>query len=171
MITAAIADSPHYSEAFKNHETQKFTRAYLRGLIDSDPHFVSLAQTADGTAAGFIISGPEFGVIVIYWCYLLPKHRLGTLATRSMRAFIEHWDHGRFHKIVAYTKPDNRAPQLLMKRNGFHNIALLEKHIFGEDYMLFERPLSKRQPGYQGPINVGARGKLMAKVYSLLGRA
>jgi L-amino acid N-acyltransferase YncA len=168
LIQKAIRSSPLYCEQMKEHESSRYTRGYLRALVAADPHYVFLVLASDDKVAGFIVSGPEYGNVVVYWVYLEPDYRVGALAMRAMRDFVDYWDNGRFHKITAFVRPENRSPLLIMKRNGYRQVAFLEKHLFGEDYFLFERPLTKVEPGYQGPIAVGLRGRVMLKLRAMM---
>ncbi len=169
MLMAAIDETQLYGATFKANERRRMNRSFLRTLIDTDPFYVMLVRTEAGENAGLMISGPEFGSLFLYWCYLTPRHRIGTLAMRSMRDFVAHWDHGHFHKVVALVRPGNRSPRLIMKRNGYRELTLLERHLFGEDYILCERPLVKTQPGYDNGLASSFSKRLRLKARSVLG--
>ncbi|MCF6303564.1 MAG: hypothetical protein L3J13_10300, partial [Devosiaceae bacterium] len=84
-----------------------------------------------------------------------------------LRALIEHFDNGRFHKIATYTKLGNPAVALL-KRFKFDLTCTLKNHIFGEDYMLYELPLTKTQKGYDTGTGMGRLGRIKARIRTLL---
>ena len=159
----AIAESPHYGAAFKAYEAERLSKLYLAGLLDADPHHVMLLLH-EGEPGGFVISGPELGTLWLYWCYVFPEYRRTSLALAGLRAFIRHWDRGRFHKIATYVRPGNRAAEMILLRLGFERIALLRQHIFGEDYQHYERALTKIVPGYDR----GTRGGLGRRLVRML---
>lgn len=170
-LTEAIDTSPYYSDTFKQFEKSRLSAAYLHRLHEANPGHIMLVVSKD-EPAGFMISSPEYGTLWLHWSYILPEKRRGTLAMSSMRAFIEHWDNDRFHKIATFTKPGNDVAEVLMKRYGYAHVHTFEQHIFGEDYLLYERPLNKIIDGYDhGISHEGLMGRLKRRAAALLGRA
>jgi ribosomal protein S18 acetylase RimI-like enzyme len=161
----AIAQSPFYGAAFKRHESNRFSRIFLRQLIATDPWHVVIAAHR-GADAGVIVTIPEFGTLWSSWIYALPEFRHSTLAVAMVRESIAHWDHGRFHKAACFTKPDNVGARKLFKRFGFREVALLKRHILGEDFILLEREFTKLAPGYDNGVNIGRLGRLRLRLTS-----
>ncbi len=168
-LMEAIETSPYYSPLFKQYEQARLTKGYLRNLIARDPHHVMIVVSG-GQTAGFMISGPELGTLWLYWSYIFPEKRRATLALAALRSLIEHWDNGRFHKIATYTRPGNEAAIALMKRFKFKHVCTLEKHIFGEDYLHYERMLTKTVNGYDFGVGPGFVGRLKSRIAKLVGR-
>jgi RimJ/RimL family protein N-acetyltransferase len=107
-------------------------------------------------------------VLWLYWSYIFPEQRNSGAAMVAMRQFIEQWDHDRFHKVATYTRPDNRVARLLMERYGYRHVVTHENHLFGEDYMLYEHPLSKAVDGYDSGVGVGFKARLRYALRRLL---
>ncbi len=169
LLMQAIDDSPYYNNEFKQFEKNRLTKNYLLALHNEDPAHI-MKMIDDDETAGFMISGPELGTLWLYWSYLMPEHRKGLLAMSAMHAFIKHWDNGRFHKIATYTKSGNKAAEVIMKRAKFKHICTLENHIFGEDYHLYERALTKVTKTYDKGLNVEGRlGRFKKKLKKLFG--
>lgn len=165
----AINTSPYYSDTFKAHETGRLTRSYLEALHEADPWHIAIMQLK-GEPAGFMISGPELGTLWLYWSYVFPEKRKSAMALSAMRYFVQRWDNGRFHKIATYTRPGNDAAAAIMDRYGWTRVAQLEKHIFGEDYLLYEHPLTKTEPGYDNGARLGKAWAMWRAAKRLFGR-
>jgi len=153
-LMAVIDESPHYNEDFKAYEKRRLNKRHLRALMDADPWHV-MVLTMDGKPAGAIISGPEFGAIFRYWSWVFPRYRESKMGMHGMRAFDAHFDNGRFHKAFTLVRPENEVALLLLRRYGYKQTCRLENHLFGQDYMLVEKPYTKVTEGYDTGINLG----------------
>lgn len=168
-LEQAIDTSPYYGSAFKAFEKQQLSLHYLQRLYDLDPGHIMMMVDGD-VPKGIMISSPQYGALWLHWSFLPPENRRGSLAMAATRALINYWDNGRFHKISTYTKPDNTAAKTIMHRYGYKQIAVLEQHLFGEDYLLYEHTLTKVSEGYDfGVPGEGTLGRLKRRARRLLG--
>ena len=66
-------------------------------------------------------------------------------------------------------RPDNEVARKLLRRYGYKETCLLEKHIFGQDYMLIEKPYTKVSEDYDSGVNIGRLGMLKRRFKGLVG--
>lgn len=167
-LSDVIMTSPHYNDRFKAYESARLNKTYLGNLLAIDPWHIMI-MCADGTPGGAMVSGPEFGSIFRYWSWVFPSHRQTKLGMFGMRAFDEHWDNNRFHKAFTFVRPDNEVARMLLRRYGYKETCLLEKHIFGQDYMLIEKFYTRQDVDYDNGVNVGRLGRLKQRITGLVG--
>jgi len=166
-LMEAIDTSQFYSDEFKQYEKQNLNKNFLRSLFEIDPYHLMIF-VADNETAGFMITSPQCGTIWLHWTYIFPEKRRASLIMAGFRSMVEHWDNGRFHKIATYTKPGN-AVDVILKRYKFNLTCTLENHMFGEDYLLYERQLNKIIPGYDHGVGAtGLKGHAKRFISSLL---
>jgi len=168
-LMEAIATSTHYGEEFKAYEKARLTKDFLAGLIALDPYHVLIIEH-EAKPGAFMLSGPELGTLWLYWSYVFPEARKSRLGFAGIGYFLRQWDNGRFHKVATYTKAGNDAAAALMLRYGFKHTTTLEKHIFGEDFLLYERFLNKVEPGYDRGVPSGPVNKLRYRLKRLTSR-
>lgn len=169
LLIEAISTSPFYGEKFKSAELRRFNQHFFERLHITSPSHILLCRV-ENEIAGCMISSPEYGAIWLHWSYLKPEYRQGANALKAMRGFVEHFDNGQFHKIATYTKTGNDAAAAIMRRYGYKHICTLEQHIFGEDYLLYERALTKTVEGYdQGVKAEGRFGRFKRQLLRVIG--
>lgn len=167
-LVAAIDEAIGDSEAFASFEKARFNLPYLHALSQADPGYVLVVCTPAGERAGFIVSSPEQGNLVLNWSYLLPSFRKGSLAMRAIRQYAQYWDHWCFHKLIFFARADKASSVALGTSAGFQQIAKLEKQFFGQDFLLFEKPLEKVTDGYAVAPAVGFIGRTKWKLSRFL---
>jgi RimJ/RimL family protein N-acetyltransferase len=168
-LAEAIDTSPFYSKRFKAHEKRRLDEVFLRTLVAVDPWHVALACSGRDIG-GVILTVPEFGTLWSPWIYIAPAFRTQALGLAMIRRMLRHWDNGRFHKIACYVRPENKAARAVFARFGFSEIAHLRNHMFGEDYLLFEKPLNKVTDGYDEGLWLGRGERWRVWLATLPGR-
>ncbi|MCB9994206.1 MAG: hypothetical protein H6873_11185 [Hyphomicrobiaceae bacterium] len=169
-LAEVIDTTADYTPEFRAMEKARLNLNYLSNLHAIDPDHIMLCMNHDEIVGG-MITGPEFGTLWVYWSFLFPEARGTSAAMTYARALVAHWDNGRFHKMSTYALESNRVSIALMKRAGYEHIVTLEKHIFGQDFMLWEHKLNKIEPGYDHGMNVGLRARLKRRIAGWLGLA
>ncbi len=168
-LMAVIDESPHYNELFKAHEKARLTKNFLKSLIKADPWHVMLLLS-EGQIGGALVSGPEYGAIFRYWSWIFPAFRQTRLGMHGMRAFDEHWDNSRFHKAYTFVRPENEVALALLRRYGYVETCVLKNHIFGQDYVVVEKPYTKTIPGYDAGLSMGRLARALSTISVWLGR-
>jgi ribosomal protein S18 acetylase RimI-like enzyme len=168
-LMSAIAEADVYNDTFKAWETQRMSPQFLSHLHGLDPWFIRIAMVGD-ERAGLQISGPDCGALFLYWSYIKPEHRVSGLAQKLLKTYRTHFDNGYWHKLATLARANNRVAILLMRRHGWRQVAELNNHIFGQDYLMFEIMLEKTRPGYQFGFAKGRAGRLKDRLDQMLGR-
>jgi len=168
-VHQAIDELEFYNKEFKAFEKQRINANLVRALFEYDPHHLLLLKK-DGQRAGFMISGPDNGVVFLYWSYILPEFRNSKLAIVGNTVFKEYFDNGNWHKLSTLTRTDNRTARIILKRFGWTQVAELKKHIFGEDYLVYEIELNKTILGYRPFVVKGRLGRFKQRLRELFNR-
>lgn len=168
-LMEAITTSEHYSDEFKLYEAARLTSGYLRNLISIDPRHV-LVLLAEGRPVGIMVTGPELGTLWLYWTYVFPECRTHAQPMRFLPALVRVWDNDRFHKIATYIRPNNKVAIAMSRRARFSHTVTHEKHLFGEDFMLWEHPLTRANVPYDLGAGMGFVARLKNRVLALFGR-
>ncbi|MGJ8527591.1 hypothetical protein [Maritalea sp.] len=169
-VHQAIDELDFYCDEFKAFEKARVNQNFLQALFDDDPDHLTILRK-DGVRAGFMVSGPDNGVVFLYWSYILPEFRKSKLAILGNKYKIELFNNGHWHKMVTYTRTENRGALLLLKRYGWTEAAHLEKHIFGEDYKIFEVQYEKTIPGYKPFVVTGRLGRAIRQIKSWISQS
>ncbi len=164
-VQEAVGDQPELA-AF---ERQRFSPPYLDALRRAHPGHVLVVVNQEGKEAGFIVSAPEQGNMVLYWSYLKPAFRKGALAARALSEYVRFWDHRNYHKIIFFARTDKPASIALGRYVGFTEVAALKAQFFGRDFLLFEKMLDKTEPGFAPGVGVGLRGRLWWRFRQMFG--
>lgn len=168
-LQQAIDELPFYSEEFKAHERKRMSRQMVERIFEFDPMLIRIL-TQDDEPAGLQIMTPDCGTLFLHWSFVRPEHRRGRIVMHTMRMIGETFQQMDWNKISTLTRTDNRVAIALLRRFKWQETALLERHIFGQDYILFEKMLDKTAPGYRHMDTSGRLGRAARAVRGLFGR-
>ncbi len=117
-----------------------------------------------------MLSGPDNGVVFLYWSYILPEHRASTIAIKANKHFLETFNNGYWHKLVTFTRTSNEKANIILARYGWTEVAQLDNHIFGEDYKIFEIQMEKTVAGYRTFRVPGRLERVKRKITKIFGK-
>lgn len=167
-ICEAIDTSPFYNAEFKAFEKARLNENVLRALVAADPWFVPVVMFK-GEFAGFVVTIPDCGVLWASWIYIHPRFRQTAIAVAAVGFLVRRWDNNRFHKTIALVRPENTAAEAVNAHFGFKRVAVLPNHMFGQDYVLMERPFNRTVDVYDPPLDVGRLTMLRLKLRQTFG--
>jgi ribosomal-protein-alanine N-acetyltransferase len=146
ILELRLANRPRL-EPYEPDSDDPESRYRLDGIerwVEQPGRFVIVDDGAvAGTLGLFNSSGPPLSSAIIgYW---VDEARAGRgLATRAVAEALDvAFGELQLHRLEAGTRPDNRASQRVLERNGFTCVGLLRRHLLigGEwcDHLLWER--------------------------------
>ena len=136
-----LSSIPYYNETAKKDERSKHTVGYLRDKLRADRYAVLVAHDGSGIL-GFTISRWDDYLVWLEWLVVDSGSRRRGVASALLQKLIETAPARRAHKVWCDTRTTNEPAKATFRRNGFRPIAELKNHWYGEDYILWEKPLS-----------------------------
>lgn len=168
-LMSLIDSMEYYNDEFRRFEKSRFNKTFLRTLLLIDPWHIMILES-DDEIGGFLISGPANGTLFQFWSCVFPAFRNTPLGIFGMRSSEQHWNNSRFHKASTYCRSTNDLAIRLLKRYKYEQVAYLENHIFGQDYVIMERQYTKTTEGYDAGITLSFSNQLKLKLRALFDR-
>jgi len=140
LIAEIVSDLEYYSPVARQAEISKYSAAKLLDLIRADARSVLIATIGD-TLAGFCISTYDDGLIWLAWFGVAKSHRSKGIGSLLLATTIEFVRPRGCHKIWCDSRTSNLESRSVLSRAGFREICRLEKHWYGHDFLLWEKPV------------------------------
>ena len=131
---------PYYNALAKKGERAKYTAKSLKSKLREDNYSVLVAKDGSGLL-GFAISHLDDYLVWLDWFMVDPKARRKGVGSALLHAMMETAPRRGAHKVWCDCRTDNEASKAILKRNGFARIAEVRNHWYGQDFILWERPV------------------------------
>jgi ribosomal protein S18 acetylase RimI-like enzyme len=137
LMRDTIQPLVYYNERAIRAEFDKYTADKLRALVADDPHAAIVARDSDGLT-GFCISRFDDGTIWLSWFGTALRARDRGVGAALLAALANTLPSRHAHKIWCDSRTDNKESKSVLERAGYHRIATLANHWYGQDYFLWE---------------------------------
>lgn len=140
LFREVLANIPYYNSMARKGERSKYTVRDLRTKLRNDKYSVVVARDKSGLL-GFAFSHFDDYLIWIDWLAVNPTSRRLGVGSLIIRKVIKTSSERRAHKIWCDTRSTNEPAKLTLRKNGFREIAVVRNHWYGQDFILWERPV------------------------------
>jgi ribosomal protein S18 acetylase RimI-like enzyme len=168
LLAECIENSIFYTEDFKRRELARLNPTYLRDVLAIDPNFIRLAEW-QGRTVGILLLLPEAAVVWSSWLYVRPERNAAAAALLLFRTTWKLFDGTAFDKVCCYVRPENAVALAMFERMGFRRTAELQKHLFGQDVWLLEKPFANATGRYDELPTIGPARKIWNRIAAALG--
>jgi ribosomal protein S18 acetylase RimI-like enzyme len=137
LMHATIQPLTYYNERAIRAELAKYTADALRSLVAADPQAVLVARDSGGPI-GFCVSRFDDGTIWLSWFGTAARARGRGVGASLLAALAKTLPSRHAHKTWCDSRVDNKESNSVLERAGFHRVAVLTNHWYGQDYFLWE---------------------------------
>jgi ribosomal protein S18 acetylase RimI-like enzyme len=137
LMHGTIAPLSYYNESAIRAELAKYTPDELRARLAGDPSAALVARDGE-RLVGYCVSRFDNGTIYLDWYGTAPEARGRGIGASLLTALADSLPSRRAHKIWCDSRTDNKESNAVLERAGYHRIATLVNHWYGQDYFLWE---------------------------------
>lgn len=130
-----------YVAGSRQADIDRFTLEALEQLIARDAQMVLIVEDG-GRPAGFCLATDQHGPIWIDWIAVAPEIRGRGVARALLSTLIETARNRGAGRVWCDCLAINAGAIAMLEAAGFTRIAHLANHWWGQDYLLWERPLA-----------------------------
>lgn len=139
-IETLILSLPYYNDFAKASEIAKYTPSLLKAAVVEEPDSVLVALSGQ-RIIGFCISKYDDGLTWLSWIAVDPSCRKLGVATRLLFEMESVSKKKGIHKIWCDCRTANEPSKTMLMRSGYRQICTVEKHWYGQDFILWEKPI------------------------------
>jgi ribosomal protein S18 acetylase RimI-like enzyme len=140
LFKEVVTALPFYNKIAKHNEIKKYTPKKILELIRKDRYSVLIAKNGK-KVVGFCFNYFDNYTIWIDWVGIDKKLRNSGIGTLLVKRVITDAKKRRAHKVWCDTRSNNNSSKNLAKKLGFREIIELKNHWYGQDFILWERPV------------------------------
>lgn len=140
LLREVVSPLAYYSEEARRSEIAKYTPESLAAMSAENPNTV-LVAVVDGRVGGFCISRYDDGIVWLAWFGVADRARGRGVGEALLRALEESTRARGIHKVWCDTRTDNLRSQRVLERTGFTRICEIANHWYGQDFILWQKPL------------------------------
>lgn len=142
LMRKVIRSLPICSARERCGEAAKYTAAVIRALVKDDPDAV-LVAVADGHPVGFCVSRRDDGLLLLEWYGVDAAWRANGIGRQLLERVVTTAARRGCHKLWCDSNMGNKASHSLLCGLGFQPFATVKNHWYGEDFILWERPVER----------------------------
>lgn len=140
LFQEVVAGIPYYNRLSKRSESEKWSLEVLRAKLRGDAYSILVAHD-ENEILGFAFTRFDDYLIWIEWFGVDPASRRSGVGSALVQEVVRTAPERKAHKVWCDTRSNNTPAKSTFRKNGFRELVLLKNHWYGEDYILWERPL------------------------------
>jgi len=139
-ISTTIASIPYYNDLAKASEIDKYKADDIEAKISEETHSVIVARMGD-EIVGFCLTKFDDNLIWIEWFGVACEYRGSGIAGQLLDAMEATVKERKCHKVWCDTRTSNRESAHILTKRGYKKIATISNHWYGQDFILWEKPI------------------------------
>ena len=139
---AILETLDYYNQLARENERKKYSIVELERKIEEDPKSVILAIKND-IILGFCFNYFDDYLIWLEWIIVLPEYHGLSIGHGLLKYLIKTALERGCHKIWCDSRTSNDKSNKFLLKSGFQKIAEIENHWYGQNFYLWQLPISK----------------------------
>jgi len=141
VFQSVLSAVPYYNERAKSAERLKYTSVRLQELTAADPESV-LVASIDTQVVGYCFNERDDELLWLSWFGVHLDFRKRGVGQKLLDAFEDRARSMRSHKVWCDTRTNNSESISVLMRQGFQPLCTARNHWYGQDFILWEKPIT-----------------------------